>query len=42
MFYDTTKCLSIKHEIHFTENLGSKHSLLTKFGMVLAIVKDFG
>ena len=30
-FHDVINCLSIKQEIHFTEYLGSKHSLLMKF-----------
>ena len=38
-FHDVIKCLSIKQEIHFTEYLGSKHSLLMKFGQFMSYYK---
>ena len=38
-FHDVIKCLSIKQEIHFTNNLGSKHSLLMKFGQFMSYEK---
>ena len=37
--YDVIKCLSIKQEIHLLNNLGSKHSLLIKFGQLMSYYK---
>ena len=38
-FHDVIKCLSIKEEIHFTENLVSKHSLFMKFDQFMSYYK---
>ena len=34
-FYDVMKCLSIKKKYILLNNLGSKHSQLTKFGQFI-------
>ena len=38
-FHDVIKCLSIKQEINFMNNLGSKHSLLMKFRQFVSILQ---
>ena len=38
-FYEFIKCLSIKQEIILLNNLGSKHSLLMKFGLFMSNYK---
>ena len=34
-YYNVIKCLSMKHETHFLNNLGSKHSLVMKSGQFM-------
>ena len=38
-FHDVIKCLSVKQEIHALNNLGSKYSLLMKFGQFMSYYK---
>ena len=38
-FHDVIKCLSIKQEIILLNNLGSKQSLLMKFGQIMSYYK---